>query len=475
MNSNVLDTLIIPYTTDASPSWNGYNYQGKVGVYVALNMMKDIPKEDVNKYELELEWFEDFSIKKEGKYKSIHQVKTYADTATSKYKEAIWLLLAKLLDIKELEGAFLHVTQKLTSVDKLEEKLLGYVMSEDEEKDTEDTSKKQKIKKYATPKECHDKVKASGEYHKLFRKFSLYNYNDKEQYCSIEGIEEATKEKLHQLIGALATETRVERAYYYLLGLIDKNIRERHIDIQTGEKKKKVSINFSDIQKIVYKDFELISKEYASYYLKNEFNHISNSYLEDLKEELEINIISEQEIVIFNNTLKQINELDDKQFLDFCLKITPNNEVNKELPEHIIKMISQCLNKTGLNDVFFEMVKQIKKEFKDNKWTYNKKNIDGMNITYLPSTITDDDHPIRNRKIAKGIISNAHPELLNEVDKIITKSINLPSLEDAKVYTNMPDPEDENFEKSKEYHDRITKIKKISLVDIKNAKGDLLK
>ncbi|MBF9297711.1 ABC-three component system protein [Mammaliicoccus sciuri] len=468
------DTLIKPYTTDASPSWNGYNHQGKVGIYVALKMMKDIRNEDMDKYELELEWFEDFSIKKEGEYKFIHQVKTYADTATSKYKDAIWLLLAKLLDIDGLEGAFLHVTQKLTNIDKLEEKLLTYVMSEDDKKKEETTSKILKNEKYATPKECHDKVIESGKYNEVFKKFALYDYDDGKRYCSLEDIEEVTKEKLHQLIGDLATETRVERAYYYLLGLVDRNIRERHIDIQTGCKKEKVSINFLDIQNIVYKDFEIISKEYASYYLKNEFYDISQSYLEDLKEEYEAKIISEEEHLILCKILKEINELDDEQFLDFCLTITPNNEVNKELPEHIIKMINQCLNKTALNDGFFEILKQIKREFKDKKWTYNKKNLDGLNITYLPSTIIDDDHPIRNRKLARGIINNANPELFNEVDKIITKSINLPSLEDSKVYVNVPDPEGEELDKLSEYHDRIIKIKKISLVDINNAKGELL-
>lgn len=474
MTINETNNLIVPYTTDASPSWNGYNHQGKVGIYVALEMMNHIPKEDINKYELELEWFEDFSIKKDGKYESIHQVKTYSHTATSKYKEAIWLLLAKLLDIKELGNAFLHVTQKLTNTEKLEKKLLTYVMSEDAEKNTEESSQKQKTEKYATPKECRDKVNESGKYHELFKRFALYDYGDGNQYCSLEGIEEATKKKLHQLIGASATETRVERAYYYLLGLVDKNIRERHIDIQTGYKQHKVPIKFLDIENIVNENFELISKEYASYYLKNEFQSISQSYLEDLKEEYEENMILEQEVLRLHKTLKQINELDNEQFLDFCLKITPNNEVNKELPEHIIKMIKHCLNKTGLNDGFFEMLKQIKKEFADNKWTYNKKNTDGVNVTYLPSTITDDDHPLRNRKLAKSIINNAHLELLNEVDKIITKSINLPTLEDSKIYTNIPDPEGENLNELLAYNDRITKVKKISLIDINNAKGELL-
>lgn len=463
-----LKEIVIPYTTDASPSWNGYNHQGKVGIYVVLRMLEDISKEEIQNYELELEWLEDFSIKKDGKYRSIHQVKTYKDTGTSAYKEAIWLLLAKLLDIDELVGAYLHVTQELTNVDKLNDKLLTYEMNE-KKKD-----KDKSTKKYATPKECRDKVIASGKYSEVFKKFHLYDYDTERKYCSLEEIESATKLKLKELIGDLATETRVERAYYCLLGLVDNNIRERHINIQTGKKEEKISINFMDIQNIVLQNFELVSKEYVSYYLKDEFQKISQSYLDDLKEEYEFGLISSEEILVIRKTFKQIIELDNNQFLDFCLTITPNNEVNKESQEHVIQIIYQCLNKTGLNDGFFEILKQIKQEFKDNKWIYNKKNLEGVNISYLPSTIIDDDHPIRNQKLASGILNNTQPELLNEVDKIITKSINLSSLENPKFYANVPDPEGKDLEKLKEYHNRITKIKKISLIDIHNAKGDLL-
>lgn len=468
-----VEKLLTPYTTDASPSWNGYNHQGKVGIYVALQMMRDIDKEDMGRYELELEWFEDFSIKKDGKYQSIHQVKTYPDTATSKYKDAIWLLLAKLLDLKDLEAAFLHVTQKLTNIEELEAKLLTYVMQEEEKKDKQNDSKKQKEKKYATPKECHDYVKASGKYHELFAKFSLYNYSEEQQWCSQEEIEETIKSQLKVLIKEEATETRIERAYYHLLGLVDKNIRRRHMDIQEGNKEIKVPINFQSIFEIVSQNFELMSKEYAAYFLKNEFYRISQGYLEDLKVELEEGLISEEEIFVINKILAHINKLDESRFLEFCLRITPDNEVNQELPEHIIKMINKCLNETGLNEGFFEILKQIKRELEYEKIIYSKKNQEGANITYLPSTIIEEFHPSRTIKLAKRIINNAQPDMLNEVDNIITKSINLPFLEDHKVYSDVPEPEKDDSEKATEYHNRITKIKKISLIDINKAKGDL--
>jgi hypothetical protein len=39
------DTILVhkeKYTTDASPSWNGYNHQGKIGIFVVLKMINDL-------------------------------------------------------------------------------------------------------------------------------------------------------------------------------------------------------------------------------------------------------------------------------------------------------------------------------------------------------------------------------------------------------------------------------------------------
>lgn len=84
---------------DATPSWNGFNYQGKVGLYVLLcfidNLCQDskLSADEIKKiakeYTIEYEWVEDFSIKHNGNYKSIHQVKHYNSTAFSDYLDAI--------------------------------------------------------------------------------------------------------------------------------------------------------------------------------------------------------------------------------------------------------------------------------------------------------------------------------------------------------------------------------------------------
>ncbi|PAF35685.1 hypothetical protein CHH58_15835 [Terribacillus saccharophilus] len=461
------------YTTDASPSWNGYNHQGKVGIYVVLKMIEKIKKEDHSRYELELEWFEDFSIKKDDLYQSIHQVKTYSDTAISKYKDAIWLLLAKLLDFTHISNAYLHVTQSLTNSENIRGRLLELdpptVVSKD--KDKEDDKKRTKSI-YASPRECYDKVDASGKYEEVSKKFFLYNYNEDQNYCSMEDIEYLIKDQLKRLIKENVTEVRVDRAYHYLLGLVDKNIRQRHNNIQDKTRENiRVPIKFVEIQEIVENNFETVSKEYVSYHLKNDFNRITNCLIEDLEVDLEDGIIGIEEIENIRKLVNYTNQLSEEDFLVFCLKITPDNQVNMEIPDQIIKVIRECLHQTSLNDGFFEILKQVKRNIDPERLIYSKKNQDGINMNYLPSTIIEKFHRSRTARLANRIVNNAQPEMLNEVDNIITKHISLPFLEDPHVTSNVPDPDIEILDQN--YHNRITKIKKISLIDLDTAKGEL--
>lgn len=87
---------------DATPSWNGYNYQGKVGLYVCLeNILSEakfgieLPAFDVflDEHHIEYEWIEDFAIKKNDDYLSLHQVKHKAKNNFNDHVEAIATIL----------------------------------------------------------------------------------------------------------------------------------------------------------------------------------------------------------------------------------------------------------------------------------------------------------------------------------------------------------------------------------------------
>ncbi|MEI8644332.1 hypothetical protein P4S56_09190 [Pseudoalteromonas sp. Hal056] len=92
---------------DATPSWNGFNYQGKVGLYVCLklileNLQRDgLDSESFNNflgsYSVEYEWVEDFSIKNNGEYVSLHQVKHKAGRGFGDHVSAVVTILNRKL------------------------------------------------------------------------------------------------------------------------------------------------------------------------------------------------------------------------------------------------------------------------------------------------------------------------------------------------------------------------------------------
>ncbi len=101
---------------DATPSWSGYIYQGKIAIFHALTIINKELKEnrdfDFDQYKLEIEWMEDFAILNGGGYESIHQVKAYKDSTPGAYKDAIEDLFKKLNDKPNLKG-YLHVWNEI--------------------------------------------------------------------------------------------------------------------------------------------------------------------------------------------------------------------------------------------------------------------------------------------------------------------------------------------------------------------------
>lgn len=111
---------------DACNSWNGYNHQGKIALYVTIkyivdNWDKSISTEDnlknLGNYFLEIEYIEDFALGKiedgNTKYISIHQVKDKQETATSSYDSALLGLGQHFIAYPDIEEAYLHTTIQL--------------------------------------------------------------------------------------------------------------------------------------------------------------------------------------------------------------------------------------------------------------------------------------------------------------------------------------------------------------------------
>lgn len=484
MDTNTTIKIEEKYTTDASPSWNGYNHQGKVGIFVVLKMINELKLnfDSCIEYDLELEWLEDFSIKKKNKYISIHQVKTYNKTAPSEYKDAIWLLLAKLLDFPGIQQAYLHSTSKINKLNNLKTNLFKYEPPKEKDTTTEaktdDNSKKQQ-KKYWTPKQCHDYVKNNNRYNEAFEKFAVYSYDEDCNHCSMNEIENKIKDQLAIFYNDKKTTEQLDRTYLHLLGLVDQNIRDRHMEIQVKKTELKATISFQNVYKLIMVNYEIPSKEFVIYKLRDRFSKLTTEYLEDLYMEDDddsIDIVDKRNLHLLINS---VLELSDDDFLKFCMKITPHHEISEDDPSSILDALSSFISETHMTEGFLEILKQIKKEIDTQRHTFFKMGTEKKNISYLPTTIIDSYHKQRIGRMVEKILKN--DESLNEVDVMITKQLNLERLKSEKISEDIPEIDDtmETIPMNKgrfyprEEHDRISKIKRIRVVDIFTAKGEL--
>ena len=90
---------------DASPSWSGFNYQGKVALYYTLKKINSSPvKGNFSKLYLVLEDNEDFEIRDNGVFVSFHQVKAYNISSYSKYSDALLEITLELAKKTNVQG-----------------------------------------------------------------------------------------------------------------------------------------------------------------------------------------------------------------------------------------------------------------------------------------------------------------------------------------------------------------------------------
>jgi hypothetical protein len=104
---------------DATPTWNGFNYQGKIGLYACLCIIKQtylksgvtehIDHQYFDQFSIEYEWIEDFSILKNDAYQSIHQVKHYNASAFSNYLDAIDTIVCRRIGVISIDDLIPHV------------------------------------------------------------------------------------------------------------------------------------------------------------------------------------------------------------------------------------------------------------------------------------------------------------------------------------------------------------------------------
>lgn len=291
---------------DASPSWSGFNYQGKVALYYALHQINTLPLQtNFTNLSLMLEDNEDFEIHNNGTFVSFHQVKAYNISSYSKYADAlleITLELSKQPNVLGKLHTWMQVNPKRNFtciIDSLRNDIQSILDEYDEanpkigstiiEKAISESSSKPKsaaIIKSAFPN--HTALNIYSNLNNIIlnqndaiSRLEAYVYDDGNSFCDLNTINDKIKNEISTLLSSrnkINTPDRVEKTLLYFLGMMDQYIIERH---KAKQEENKLSINFGEIIDAVIQDHEDIGLRYLSCVFKQKFAFSIEEYIND--------------------------------------------------------------------------------------------------------------------------------------------------------------------------------------------------
>jgi hypothetical protein len=420
----------------AIPTWSGYIYQGKVAFFHSLCLIEKELLNDLNydfsDYGLEIEWQEDFAIKKKKSYLSVHQVKANKDdTEVSKYKNAISGLLRKVQNLNTI--GFLHVWTDI---------------------------------KYNSSTTDFNNYKFNRFNHKMYpRKYAnrinIYQYPSGNEFCDIDEIDQLLLNKIsgiYNISGFLSelniqkTSKQFKNLLFNLYKIIDEHIIFVHKNNSLKNKTK--VIRFVEILTLFQKNYEDESIEYKQIKTKNFILKCIKDYCNNLR--LCDKDICEQDCIIYKIE-KQINHLPANDLFLMLLRATPHFESENDI-----------YNEEGVKFALIRTLHNVDFTYKIDDILYLKKN-----KYYLTSTITGSDVS----EISKKILNNKSLDFfLNqfEIDYIISNNVNIIDLKKEAQYLKSlkNDVDLEQLFINRE-ETKVNKIKNIKVKDFEVAKGEI--
>lgn len=403
----------MPLYFDATFSWSGYAYQGKVGVFLVLKHLNQYNGNSLDTYfndwELEFEWLEDFSIKQNGTYISLHQVKTLNSTRVASYNTAI------TQTIENAQNAFnYHITPYFhVSSNVVNPNAIFY------------------------------------EYH--------INGNN-QQYCPLNEIDNLVKEQIGIFLAKYNHRDNnveaIDTHFAKLLAIIDNHVRQRHHNIQTQPPATRQieCINFSEIIDSLKTDSRQLTQERMIYEKKIYFVGIVDEFCQDKNED------EKQKI---NDICRELLNLNDIDFIYFVKSISPHIQTSSD-DLLTLTDFQSLLQKDSTKDSFFVSMSGIR-NFQD---FIVSKCLDKNREKYLPTTINRNESA--KNEICQSILENQFAiENLFEMDCFITERISCESIEEDAYNTADIRDEDLPDRDSQEY--KTNELKKVKMMKLAEA------
>lgn len=474
---------------DASPSWSGFNYQGKVALYYALELINAEPIEsDFSNRSLMLEDTEDFEILYNENSVSIHQVKAYNSSVYSKYSNALLEIILELYkkpgvlgkihtwkeinsksNSQDLKASIkddlkLIIDQYRDSNPKTGNTILEVAASTDQKK-----PKISAILKVALPNHSADQIfdvlnSIYLDECDALDRLDSYLYDDDNRYCDLDTINEKIKTKISKALdarGIPATREQLEKKFHYFLGMIDTYIIQRH---KTKKNEEKIKIAFNEIIKALEDDHEDIGEDYLAYKFKDNFAYMIDQYIDDPEDYIEP---EEDQLCNLKEVRKILLSLSPQELWShyrmFCPHIDLSHENNTENAFNTDPQGTRYVLINILHEINFERVLH---DVSSYKLMYRTANAPYK--SYLPTTI---GNTARLTQIEKNITRNPNiSEILFEIENLIYKG------EESYVFsptqmlnTEAPRSEDEDC-RSK----RTEVLKNITLIPLRLAKSELI-
>lgn len=396
---------------DASSSWSGYQYQGKVTIYIALKLINEFikNKEELKEYCIEVERREDLAIKKGEKYISFHQVKARkGDIYMNDYLEAIDKLLIEK-DKNPTSNIYLHTIVAIKDwseekfiklyTDKIN-KLEKEIKTIEEKKEKDDI----KFKKMESKKKELELMKIKLNNSKRVNEINLYEYFNK-KYCSLNDIQIYIDKEIKDYLKSTNQNNKlgdIDVVHNKLICFMDNYIKQRHLNKVTEyfsliEIKNILDDNYLERDRIFH--LSLIKDKYCSY----NFDDFCNNFCCE-KEKCQNN---QNACEMFKTCEYLLNSnLDDLEKI--LKKINPHvNICEWELDR------DKFLNENGMRFLYDTISNIIKQEIELNNKSIKYSN---KGISYIPTTINLISPRYKNSTIElykKSIINNDN--LLNEL------------------------------------------------------------
>lgn len=422
---------------DASPSWSGFNYQGKVALYHTLKIINEHPVDtDHSGRNLMLENIEDFEILNAGVYQSLHQVKAYNSASYSNYSNALLEITLALYKKHDSKG-FIHTWKKIgfkksftTLIDSIKDDLCmllsqyepmprnGKSLIEKAVSGDSGIPKVASILREALSNKTADEIYSiidsiyNGTNNALAR-LETYLYDDGNDFCDLDSIGVKIKNEIKFFLesrGRATTDVQTDRTFHYLLGMIDEYVIKRHEQKQEDEK---ISIPFSNVIQLILEDRENMSKRYLAFKFKNYFSSKIDEFIADEDDYKSPSEDKACNLIVARDYLLSLTAMDlwsyyrsfsPHTYLEHASNIENAFDVDGQGIRNVLTKIFYLIDHTrAVHDI------------ERHKFTYRISAAPEGN--YLPTTIFDITSP---EKIAKQIIKNPGVnELLYEVGNVI--------------------------------------------------------